>query len=228
MKVRGLVSLGIAVALASKFLLASEPAQAGAFLDDDGIIRGIYVQAEGGIALLPDQEGQFVQPSGNTPLTLDHENSVNYGGQLGVVLKDGFRIEAEGMLHEAERTGFGAAGTDTEVLLLMANLLYDMDVGDFPVKPYWGGGVGAAMINYNVSSLLGGTFDNETTNLAWQLTTGARAHVTDGLFMDVNYTYSRTRAPGVTSFNAGAGGNVGLDIQRLGFHAVRGGVGFEF
>ena len=210
------------------FLSMYGPAGAGAVLDDDGIIRGLYIQGEGGIALIPDQDAMFFQPSGNTPITLDHDESVNYGAQLGVVLQEGFRIEAEGIFHTAERTGFGADGTDTEILLLMANLLYDMDVGDFPIRPYWGGGMGAALVDYKVSLLNGEPFDNETTNFAWQLTTGARAHVTTGLFMDVNYTYSRTRAPGVASFNTAAGGNIGLDVQRIGLHAVRGGIGFEF
>ncbi len=219
---------GVAAAVICGLSAVSSPALSGPLFDDEGVVRGFYVQGESGIALLPDQDAVSFTPAANTPITLDHDESVNYGGQLGVVLSEGFRIEAEGIFHSAERTGFGAAGTDTDILLLMANLLYDMDVGDFPIRPYWGGGIGAAMVDYNVSLLGGAPFDNETTNFAWQMTTGARAHVVSGLFMDVNYTYSRTRAPGVASFNTAAGGNIGLDVQRIGLHAVRGGIGFEF
>lgn len=196
--------------------------------DEEGFFRGLYVQGEAGIAIVPNQTGHLFQPAGNVPLTLDHDEALSYGGQLGIIIPEGFRIEAEGIMHKADRSGFGPAGTETDILLLMANLLYDMDVGEFPIRPYWGGGVGASLIDFNVPLVAGGSFDDDTTNFAWQLTTGARAHVIKGLFVDVNYTYSRVLSPTTSISNTLLGGNIGLDFQRIGLHGVRGGLGIEF
>ncbi len=209
-------------------VFATTAALAGAFLDDEGTIRGVYIQGEGGYVHLPDQKANTFGPTGLTAVVLDFEESPVYGGQIGLVLPEGFRVEAEGMYVNADRAGFGAADSETEILLLMANVLYDMDVGDFPIRPYWGGGAGAALLDYNVATFAGAPFDDEVTAFAWQMTTGARVHATKALFLDVNYTYSRIRAPRASDFSAPAGGQVGLDIQRIGLHAVRGGLGVEF
>lgn len=70
-------------------------------------------------------------------------------------------------------------------LSLMANVWYEFDV-DFAVRPYIGGGVGVAMVEYDSRS---GLRELEKNSFAYQLMAGIAIDLTDTLALGLEYRY---------------------------------------
>ena len=107
-------------------------------------------------------------------------------GSLGYGLGNGFRFELEGSYRKAPLPGLSDAVVSSNTGHLrtygiMANALFDMDIGSPWVYPYVGGGVGYAFSKFNrlrtftaaVSPLLNQDFDQTEGSFAFQAIGGA-------------------------------------------------------
>ncbi|MDR6183133.1 OOP family OmpA-OmpF porin [Asaia bogorensis NBRC 16594] len=148
------------------FGLAAAPAQAQ-------VVKGLYVAGSGGASFNQDQTVRLspVLPSGR-----DHYDAGVTGlGSVGWGLGNGFRVEVEGnyrnnRLQQFKSSYFpSAAGGRQQGYGVMANALFDMDIGANWVYPYFGAGIGygwqamnasvRAPNNY-LSQKIGGTASN--------------------------------------------------------------------
>lgn len=109
-------------------------------------VTGLYVSGEGGASFNQDQEVRLspVLPSGR-----DHYNAGVTGiGAIGWGLGNGFRVEVEGnyrnnQLQQFKSSAFpSSAGGRQQEYGVMANALFDLDIGKSWIYPYFGAGVG--------------------------------------------------------------------------------------
>lgn len=111
---------------------------------------------------------------------LDLESGLLFGGSLGVdnimASRGGdFRLEAE-VSHRSHDPEIG--GPEVDLTTLLGNLWYDFHTGGALV-PYAGGGVGVGFLD---------EVDTDT-GFAFQLGGGANYHLSDKMFMGMNYRY---------------------------------------
>jgi OmpA-OmpF porin, OOP family len=220
-----------AAAAAAALLLLPEPALA----QPEG---GPYLEAHLGYGF-PEQVD--VDGEAEVPLlgTLGFDGDIELddayvlGGALGYGLALGpgagrLRLEAnvswrENDLDRLEAEGFDVEG-DGELGLLvgLVNAYYDLDLG-LPLRPYVGGGVGAARVSVDVDAgdLLDA--DDEGWAFAWDLAAGLGYEVVDGLELTGGYRYLRVEG---TDFGIGGGGE--LDVDHYASHEVLLGLRYTF
>ncbi|MEN3167697.1 OmpA family protein [Gluconobacter sp. OJB] len=109
-------------------------------------VKGLYVAGEGGASFNQDQTVRLspVFPSGR-----DHYQAGVTGiGSLGYGLGNGFRVEVEGNYRNNRLQQFrsgtfpSSVGGRQQGYGVMANALFDMDIGKSWVFPYFGAGIG--------------------------------------------------------------------------------------
>jgi len=190
-------------------------------------IQGVYVGAGAG-ALLP-------LPTKNSSLTpgitghFDINQSLGYGAQLsaGYALGNGWRFELEGTFGRATvkgtaGTAFPATGTGSiQNIGVMANALFDLDVGSPYVYPYLGLGAGYQSTRLNgfrlasIGSPLSFSASGEQGGLAAQAIVGVSFPIPNmpGLSITVDYRImdilGGEKFSGATSFGPPAGSVAG-------------------
>lgn len=163
--------IGAALALA---IITAFPARAG----------GFYVGAYGG--------GNWNDVSySDGKLTIDDNAGYVIGGVVGTQIAaiPGLRIEGD---LSYRRNGLDIAFCHTNLegfdstWGLLANAVYDVPVGDFPVRPYLLAGVGYASRTGGVE---GYGFEVSNAGLAYQLGVGANTTVADNVQVGLGYRY---------------------------------------
>ena len=112
-------------------------------------IQGFYIGLGGGYNLPASIDGHLNPPtSANT--TLHPDGGPVAFAEVGYGLGNGFRFEIEGNFRQASigsASGAVAASGKLRTYGVMANVLFDMDIGMPWLYPYIGGGVGYARSN---------------------------------------------------------------------------------
>lgn len=181
-------------------------------------------------------QGQFTQD-----IDLDFSNGtqadqeLDFGGGLsgaaGVKLFDLLRIEGEvGYQHNETGDISGTAVTggtsvtsgDLGVWTFMTNAIVDIDferIGlNIPLTQYFGGGIGAAIVDIDTTVATSGTIDDDDTVFAYQLMTGTTYNITKNHGVYLGYRFLGTTeanidvAPGLS-----ADGNVYSHIIEGGY-----------
>lgn len=167
-----------ATLLASAMLAAAPAAQAQP-------IQGLYVGAGGGANFLENErvrsgtiDGQSQRGGG----TIDFDIGWAALGSVGWGFGNGVRVEVEGSWRGNDISGSGAHGTASSgqenKYGVMANVLFDMDIGSPYVFPYLGAGAGAVWAHQNNNLTSPGGFSaaiDSTTgaSFAYQAIAGA-------------------------------------------------------
>ncbi|GBR01847.1 OmpA family protein [Acetobacter oeni] len=136
-------------------------------------VQGIYVAGEGGATFNQDQR---VRSSSMFPDGRDRwRTGVTGIGSIGYGLGNGFRVEVEGDYRNMDYERFVTNSVQTradgrrQTYGVMANALFDLDIGKSWLFPYFGAGVGYGWTAMNtsvtaagntLSQHVGGTFGN--------------------------------------------------------------------
>jgi opacity protein-like surface antigen len=195
------------------------------------------------VADLPETPDSFyVSLFGGAVMPLDTHvayNASNYlvdfktgflvGAAVGADISTTLRGELELSHYESKVKDVTEAGTsasdigeDVKATFLMANLWRDVDLGGF--TPYFGGGVGVALMDVDIILDDAGTEEIKDTQLALaaQVGGGLRVPVTDNLTLDAGYRFKT--ALGVLT----EGGFDGTDHGYGSYHSHTGQVGISW
>lgn len=126
-----------------------------------------------------------------------------FGGSLGFVDMSGIRLEGELTYRANDIDAIGGAPAKGRFssLALMANLLYEMEIGGggygfdgggyWPVRPYIGIGGGGMQYSMNATFTLGAadSIDDSTYALAWQGIVGAGWALSESSILTLDYRY---------------------------------------
>jgi OmpA-OmpF porin, OOP family len=154
-----------------------------------------------------------------------------FGGALGYKFP-WFRLEANVSYREndidkvrVEGFDFNSNG-DTKALVGLVNGIIDIDI-DFPVRPYFGGGIGGAYLKLNTGSGMPFEIDDNTGTFAWDLLAGLGWDVTESVALTITYRYLRLEGTDFSASVAGVDdGNVDVDAAAL--HEVLVGLRYTF
>ena len=232
-------------------LLAASPAVLQAGIARAQPVQGLYVGASGGANLLQDEEVRLSPsfPGGKTrwDVGLAGLGSIGYGFGNGV------RVEIEGnyrqnTLQHFLQTSFPTlAGGDQQTYGAMANVLFDMDVGQNWIYPYLGVGVGYGWTHWRIHDVststpfaldAGGTTSG---NFAYQAMFGLGLPVPWVVGLSVTAEYRFFSLVGPQSFSGSSIGEEGpfgaapyatrrgnIDINSEYSHALLLGLRYEF
>ena len=187
-------------------------------------LDGYYITAKGGASKSMDTGVTSFTNLGDVFSFEDNDLSrgTAFGFSVGKYLTDNFRLEIEAL----RRTGYDFKGispdaqdvtADIQTTSLFINGFYDFQpftIGDTPVTPYFGGGVGisrnkmgtaTAPSEFDVSYV----GDNKINQFAYKLSAGTLFSLTEQLSLDVNYQYVNLGA-----FKGGIVGITGADKER--------------
>ena len=157
--------------------------------------RGPYLELETGVTALPDTvvHGPFVDGD------LDLYPGFVIGGAVGARLNPFFRLEGAMSYREAQVDEFYVEGFVTEdeghfgAFSTMANAYVDFALPGSPVTPFIGGGLGVAIVNLETYDPFEGVdIDDESVQLAWNLSAGATWKVADHIDLVTRYRYFAT------------------------------------
>jgi opacity protein-like surface antigen len=173
---------------------------------------GWYVGGQAGASFLEDAENS----GSGSDITSTTKNGYSLAGGAGFRFGNGLRADAElgyrrhgfDSLQIRADGGLGAAfgvgslnGSTLKAtghlsaLSLLGNLWYDLDLGSV-VKPYVGGGLGAARISATNIAVAGVTIVNGSdTVLAFQLGAGVGYEIIPAATLSLDYRYFRTADP---------------------------------
>jgi opacity protein-like surface antigen len=156
----------------------------------------------------------------------DFKTGFTVGAAVGGNITEKLRGELElsyvdGKMSGISSTGGGGVGSGGDVngTYLLANLWRDVDMGGF--SPYFGGGLGLAVMDVDIN--FNGSDQNQDTSvaLAAQVGTGVRFDLTDRLTMDVGYRLK-------SSLAAFAGGTDDGDYTMASYYTHIGQVGLSW
>jgi len=194
---------------------------------------GFYVGTVTGAAFLRPQRSRFDPPTTGLVLRTDYEVAAYAAGRLGYAFDPLFgtihpRVEAEvGYASSAvDRYRIGTVATprvdsfgEARALQGYVNVMFDMDVG-LPVRPYVGGGVGAARVQLRRqgTSAAGVVVDAADTGFAYHLDAGVNLDLAQlgtspllqGTTVELGYRW--TQAPDLR-FGTRDGGGFEADYQ---------------
>ncbi len=182
-------------------------------------VTGLYLGAGGGANLLQDEEVRLSPsfPGGKERFDV----GATALGSAGYGFGNGLRVELEGnwryngVQHFLETPYATRAGGEQQNYGVMANALFDMDIGFNWIYPYFGAGVGyswtrwdhvqAVASNANFAETASGTYGN----FAYQGIFGVAFPVAyvPGLSLTAEYRFFSVLGP--ESFNAGSSGTQG-------------------
>ena len=195
-------------------------------------LDGYYITAKGGASKSMDTGVTSFTNLGDVFSFEDNDLSrgTAFGFSVGKYLTDNFRLEIEAL----RRTGYDFKGispdaqdvtADIQTTSLFINGFYDFQpftIGDTPVTPYFGGGVGisrnkmgtaTAPSEFDVSYV----GDNKINQFAYKLSAGTLFSLTEQLSLDVNYQYVNLGAfkGGTSQYTVSAfGEGPQVDLQR--------------
>lgn len=172
-------------------------------------VRGLYVSGAGGASF---NQTQTTNPSTKYfPKGRDQFNPGITGlGSVGWGLDNGFRVELEGNYRQNRYSGFHSPGVSSRTsghqqrYGIMANALFDMDIGQNWIYPYFGAGIGYGWqdmntrLHYNAGR---GSYtqrvNNASGNFAYQGMIGAALPVpwVVGLSTTMEYRFYTILAP---------------------------------
>lgn len=168
--------------------------------------KGLYIGGAGGLNFLTEDsdlnsaEAEFE----------DFDWAVS--GVLGYALGNGLRFETEVGYRPNDVdniTGVAGGSGDVDVLNWMFNALYDLDYWNLPVKPYVGGGIGIANVDFDgVTPVAGSTINDSDIGFAFQGIAGVSLDLTENLAATLDYRH--LRVPNV-SFRTNGGTSVDSD-----------------
>lgn len=147
-----------------------------------------------------------------------------FTGAVGHGLGKGLRAEAEAAYRSADIDAVsGTSGSGSlDAVSLMANLILDIDV-DSVIVPHVGIGIGAARVDYDGVSPVGGSSVNgNDTTFAYQALAGIGYKVSDELMLSLDYRYMRTLNLGLAT---AAGAGIDAEYQN---HTVTAGLIWSF
>ena len=168
-------------------------------------VNGFYVNAGAGVNFKPDQGVtgflNGVNASGSAQINYDTGYTVLGSGGYG--FGNGLRVEVEGNyrangLNSISRGGVSANASGTNHTYgVMANALYDFDIGLNWLYPYIGGGVGYAWNQYDniragtSNPISGGNASGTTGGFAYQAIAGAAMPIAavPGLSLTAEYRF---------------------------------------
>lgn len=137
--------------------------------------------------------------------------SFGRGDNFGLPFLNGFRLEVEYLRQENDvndigfvsvGNGPGDSANEIELNAFMFNVYYDHDTGT-AWTPYIGGGVGAAIVDFEASSGGNSVVDDSDTVLAFQARTGIGYEISPSVVLSVGYRFFGTDDP---QFNVTNGG----------------------
>ncbi len=164
---------------------------------------------------------------------VDFDEAPVYGGALGWKFP-WFRLEANVSYRKNDADGLdvggiafdGGGGGEATSVVGLVNAFVDLDF-DFPVRPFFGGGVGAAYVDVDTGSGAPIEVDDEAGAFAWNLSAGLGVDLSESVTLSASYRYLRLEG---TNFSADlAGVDVGdVDIDDLASHEVLVGLRYTF
>ena len=197
-------------------------------------LEGYYITAKGGVSkTFNTGETNFVGAFlTDTFPNEDLSTGSAFGFSVGKYLTDNFRLEIEAL----RRTGYDFKGirnrtdvqditADIDTTSLFINGFYDFQpfsIGDTPVTPYFGGGVGISRNKMGTATApsnddIGYLGDNEINQFAYKLSAGTLVSLTEQLSLDVNYQYVNLGAfkGGTSNYVVGRRGGEGFTTDLL-------------
>ncbi len=190
---RRAASLGSAL-LAAILLLAPLAARAQPF-------RGVYVNLGAGYDLVPDSGATPPSSFAGSNTQLRRDDGFVGLGSFGYAFGNGFRLELKGSYRQNGLDGLvgttapTSASGNIQNYGVMANLLFDMDIGQSWLYPYVGGGVGYGWDRLSDARLsqAGSSFSSTDTagGFAYQAIAGLSFPVSGvpGLSVTAEYRY---------------------------------------
>jgi opacity protein-like surface antigen len=162
---------------------------------------------------------------------LELDDAFVFGGAAGYKFP-WFRLEANVSYRRNDVDKVKAGGADTggdgdvESLVGLVNAYLDLDL-DLPVRPFVGGGIGAAYLKVDAGDNSPIDVDDDAGAFAWNLLAGVGYDVTESVALTATYRYLRLEG---TDFSADlAGVDVGdLDVDDVGLHEVLLGLRYTF
>lgn len=153
--------------------------------------QSIYYGLHGGLNLSHDSDGT----SGGVTTESVYDPGFAVGGFAGYDLGSGLRIEGEltYRVNDVDTVGGINLDGDFSSLAFMANGFYDFEVGGSPFVPYFGGGIGAAIVSANDIGSSGLTIvDDDDTVFAYQLSVGVGYELSPTVTLTADYRYFAT------------------------------------
>lgn len=168
--------------------------------------KGLYIGGAGGLNFLTED-------SDLNAAEAEYEDfNWALSGAVGYALGNGLRFETEVGYRPNDIdniTGVAGGSGDVDVLNWMFNALYDLDYWNLPVKPYVGGGIGIAHVDFDgVTPVAGSTINDSDIGFAFQGIAGVSLDLTENLAATLDYRH--LRVPSV-SFRTNGGTNVDSD-----------------
>jgi opacity protein-like surface antigen len=163
-----------------------------------------YVSVFGGLAQTVDNHFMYSRSS----YTADYKTGFTVGAAVGGNINEKLRGEVELSFVKSDIKQFFDAGGpqtgsggDVDGYYLLANLWRDVDLGGF--KPYFGGGLGVALIDADFNVEGDEPNVDSTAALAGQLGVGMRFDLTDSLTLDAGYRLKAALAAFTSGTNGG-------------------------
>jgi opacity protein-like surface antigen len=186
---------------------------------------GLYLEADLGYSAPQSLDLEEDELEGEADL----EDTYVIGGALGYRFPS-FRVEANLSYRESDAEELSIEGVDFDgdgeasALVGLVNAYYDLDLG-LPLRPYIGGGVGAAYLRLDTGDAPVDV-DDDTGALAWNLAAGVGYDVTESVTLTAGYRYLRLEGTDVSGDVIGFDGDV--DIDDIELHEVLLGVRYTF
>lgn len=188
---------------------------------------GLYLEGQLGYSFPDEAEASARGIDGEVEL----DDAPVFGGALGYRFPWA-RLEANVSYRQNDVDGvevggvdFGSDG-DTKALVGLVNLYLEPDLG-LPLRPYVGGGVGAAYLSVDTGDGSPLEIDDEAGAFTWNLLAGLGYDLTESLALTATYRYLRLEG---TDFSADlAGVDVGdVDVDDVDLHEVVLGLRYTF
>jgi opacity protein-like surface antigen len=171
--------------------------------------EGFYVGVHGGGVFLPEADTD-VTNTGQPTIAAELERDPGWlaGAAAGYVWPVGFALEGEVTYRENRLDKIALLGMelgldgDEHSYAALANAYYRFDTGG-SFTPYFGAGVGAAVLTLDAEAENGGTFDDSETVFAYQAMAGVDYAITQHLAFGVEYRYFATAKAELSDSQAG-------------------------
>ena len=171
-------------------------------MGDSGL--GGYAGLRGSLAWSDDITATSGTNSTSAAQDMGYGGSFFMGKNIQISDLIGLRVEGEALFRISNARGLTVNGASiphkgrTTLAAPMLNLYWDMPVPSFPVRPFIGGGIGAAWVNSEISSGGLNVLTSRTWNLAYQFMAGAMFPISQGSRLTAMYRMFRVDDVGMT------------------------------